>query len=99
MQRIKPLHGKKSLLPGDRIRFSNVCAHNLPYLKEVSPSRWLTIKSVDAGKTFSVRDSPIMLFRVVEVNQSFYEDMITDWQFKQDLPVYKKPLTKNLPNI
>ena len=42
---------------------------------------------------------PIMLFRVVEVNQSFYEDMITDWQFKQDLPVYKKPLTKNLPNI
>ena len=99
MQRIKPLHGKKSLLPGDRIRFSNVCAHNLPYLKEVSPSRWLTIKSVDAGKTFSVRHSPIMLFRVVEVNQSFYEDMITDWQFKQDLPVYKKPLTKNLPNI
>ena len=99
MQRIKPLHGKKSLLPGDRIRFSNVCAHNLPYLKEVSPSRWLTIKSVDVGKTFRVGHPPIMLFRVVEVNQSFYEDMITDWQFKQDLPVYKKPLTKNLPNI
>ena len=99
MQRIKPLHGKKSLLPGDRIRFSNVCAHNLPYLKEVSPSRWLTVKSVNVGRGKFFPHPPMMLFRVVEVNQSFYEDMITDWQFKQDLPVYKKPLTKDLPNI
>ena len=73
MQRIKPLHGKKSLLPGDRIRFSNVCAHNLPYLKEVSPSRWLTIKSVNVGRGKFFPHPPIMLFRVVEVNQSFYE--------------------------
>ena len=73
MQRIKPLHGKKSLLPGDRIRFSNVCAHNLPYLKEVSPSRWLTIKSVNVGRGKFFPHPPIMLFRVVEVNQSFYK--------------------------
>ena len=73
MQRIKPLHGKKSLLPGDRIRFSNVCAHNLPYLKEVSPSRWLTIKSVNVGRGKFFPHPPIMLFRVVEVNQYFYK--------------------------